>query len=61
MLNLLTGCAASRQSSETTVARSTGNAPWWKQIFGWLFGCAVESAYDYGSNQLRIQSGDPTR
>jgi hypothetical protein len=61
MLNLASGCATCRQSPDTQAASATQEAPLWKEFFGWLFECATNGAYEYGSYQQRIQSGDPTR
>ena len=61
MLALLSGCATGRQSSDGTAARAAEKAPAWQVFLGCLFGCAAQSALDYGRYQQSIQSGDPTR
>ena len=61
IISLAVGCATCRQNSDAQAASTTQATPFWKEFFGWFFGCAAESAVSYGQYQQNIQSGDPTR
>jgi uncharacterized membrane protein len=43
------------------VASSTDDAPWWQYVVGFIFGFFAAGAYEFGVQQQRDQSGDPTR
>lgn len=56
MLNLVTGCATCRQSSDAQVTSATKDTSWWQYVVGFFGIFALESAHDMAVDNSECQA-----